>query len=309
MSLKLHFPENGWEAIQRDWSAWWAGALERALVVLECIEPKDEPTPHYASTFLANYELLTPVENLLDVFIPRLEATYWMGDAFPRFWPNFGPGIVAAFAGANLQAARDTTWFSPGRDPDISELHVQCQANNPWWRRVNSITQAAVDHWGEQLSIGLTDLGGNLDILAHLRGTQRLLLDLLDSPGQVDRLISETHQLWMQCYESLYDITRWGHGITCWGPCWSPTRGYLLQSDFSYMISPAMFERFVLPELSACCDALEFPFYHLDGRGQLAHLDMLLSVQRLRGVQWVPGDGQPQADHWLVLIQRIRGSG
>ncbi len=309
MPLHLHFPENGWEAIRKDWSAWWAGDLDRALVVLECIEPQDENTPHYASTFLANYGLDSAVDALLDLFVPRLEATHYLGDAFPRFWPNFGPGIVAAFTGSHLQAVPDTTWFSPAASPEIAHLHIRMVAGNAWWPRVMAVTQAAVERWGQQLSIGFTDLGGNLDILAGTHGTQSLLFDLTDNPQEVDRLVGETSRLWWQCYEALYGMTCHSQGITCWGPCWSPTRGYLLQSDFSYMISPQMYERFVLPDISAGCNALDYAFYHLDGKGQLPHLEMLLALPRLRGIQWVPGDGQPQAEHWLSLIQRIRQSG
>ena len=309
MTLNLHFPDSGWEVITQNWCAWWAGELERALVVLECIEPKDEVTPHYASTFLGNYGPEMPVDELLDHFLPRLQATHYLGDAYPRFWPNFGPGIVAAFTGANQHAAPDTTWFIPVESGKISNLHARMAAGNPWWQRVKAITQAAVERWGDQLSIGFTDLGGNLDILAHLRGTQQLLFDLHDCPREVDRLVHETNQLWLHCYEELYTLTRLGRGSTCWGPCWSPTRGYLLQSDFAYMISPQMFERFVLPDLSACCETLDYPFYHLDGKGQLPHLNILLGMQDLRGIQWVPGDGQPQAEHWLPLLKRIRQVG
>ena len=279
------------------------------MVVLECIEPQDEGTLHYASTFLGNYTPEIPADELLDLFIPRLQATYYMGDAFPRVWPNFGPGIVAAFAGACLNAVQDTTWFTPGGGEAISKFHIGLLVDNPWWRRVQTITLAVVKRWGNQLSIGITDLGGNLDILAHLRGTQQLLFDLVDYPQEVDRLVHETHQLWLHCYGVLYAHTSLGCGITCWGPCWLPRRSYLLQSDFSYMISPQMFERYVLPDLSACCEALDCPVYHLDGKGQLPHLDMLLALERLRGIQWVPGDGQPQAEHWLPLLKRFRQSG
>jgi hypothetical protein len=38
MSLNLRFSESDWERIERDWSTWWAGELERPLVVLECVE-------------------------------------------------------------------------------------------------------------------------------------------------------------------------------------------------------------------------------------------------------------------------------
>jgi hypothetical protein len=309
MELRLHFPDNGWETVRQNWAAWWSGELGRALVVLECIEPQDAGTPHYASTFLGNYGPNKDGKELLELFRPRLEATYYLGEAFPRFWPNFGPGIVAAFAGCGLQAVPDTTWFAPVAIRTISDLHVERQAANPWWQQVAALTRAAIECWGEQLSIGFTDLGGNLDILAHLRGTQRLLLDMIDDPQEIERLVSETHKLWLECYEALYAITCLGQGITSWGPCWSPTRGYLLQSDFAYMISPRMYERFVLPDIYACCEALDYPFYHLDGRGQLPHLDMLLSLRHLRGIQWVPGDGQPPAEHWLPLIQRIQKSG
>jgi hypothetical protein len=309
MPLNLHFPEHGWETIARNWCAWWAGELERALIVLECVDPQDESTPHYASTFLGNYPEATSPGELLEPFIPRLEAIHYLGDAFPRFWPNYGPGIVAACAGAYLHAVADTTWFSPGFDGNIADLHVSMNDNNPWWQRVVSITRGAVERWGQQLSIGFTDLGGNLDVLAHLRGTEQLLLDLSDEPQQVNRLVSETNQLWLDCYEQLYNLTRHGRGITCWGPCWSPASGYLLQSDFSYMISPVMFEQYVLPDLEKCCQRIEYPFYHLDGKGQLAHLNLLFSLESLRGIQWVPGDGQPQAEHWLPLLNRIRKSG
>lgn len=309
MFLNLHFPDNGWETVAQAWSDWWAGELKRALVVLECVEPQDESTPHYASTFWGNYGLENPADELLDLFVPRFQATHYLGDAFPRFWPNFGPGILAACAGARLYAVQDTTWFYPSFEGDITDLHVECIEGSVWWQRVMAVTQAAVKRWGKQLSIGFTDLGGNLDILAHLRGTQQLLLDLVDAPKEVDRLVGETNKLWLRCYEELYTLTSHGRGITCWGPCWSTSRGYLVQSDFAYMISPGMFERFVLPDISACCESLDYAFYHLDGVGQLPHLEMLLSLERLRGIQWVPGDGQPQAEKWLPLLKKIRQSG
>ena len=310
MTLNLHFPEGEWERIEQTWTAWWAGELERPLVVLECVEPEDAHTPHYASTFLGNYPLETPADQVLDLFVPRLEAIYWLGDAFPRFWPNFGPGVVAAFAGAHVQAAPDTTWFSPACPGAITSLHVRCDPHDRWRRRVWEVTQAAVERWGRQLAVGLTDLGGNLDILASLHGTEQLLLDLVDAPAEVDRLVGETTQAWLQCYDDLAAmIQAAGRGITCWGPCWSPGRGYMLQSDCAYMISPCMFERFVLPDLEACCEALDYAFYHLDGRGQIAHLDFLLSLPRLRGIQWVPGDGNPPPECWLPLLRRIRDGG
>jgi hypothetical protein len=36
---------------------------------------------------------------------------------------------------------------------------------------------------------------------------------------------------------------------------------------------------------------------------------MLLSLKRLRGSQWIPGDGAPPPEEWLTLLKRIRDGG
>jgi hypothetical protein len=75
------------------------------------------------------------------------------------------------------------------------------------------------------------------------------------------------------------------------------------------MISPQMFARYVMPDLEACCAAMDYAFYHLDGKGQLVHVDALLSLSRLRGIQWVPGYGKPPCEEWLPLLKKIRDTG
>ena len=310
MTLKLRFSEDDWLRTKRDWSAWWAGDLERPLVVMECLEFLDRYDPHCASVFLGNYPLDAPVDGILDEFTPRLENTHYLGDSFPRFWLNFGPGIAAAFAGAQVHPRWDTTWFTPGKIRNIHDLHINGDWENPWWKRVEEFTLAAITRWGQDLTVGITDLGGNLDIIASLRDTRQLLMDVMKAPQEVDRLVKETIKLWQACFDRLYNIISTSRrGITCWGPCWSDGRGYMLQSDFSYMISPQMFERFVLPDLASCCATMDYAFYHLDGKGQLVHLDSILSITNLRGIQWVPGYGKPPCEEWLPLLKKIRSAG
>ena len=217
---------------------------------------------------------------------------------------------MAAFLGSGVRADPETAWFTPAGDAPIGDLNPAYDADNPWWLRVLEFTRAAVAMWGEHVAVGLTDLGGTLDVLASLRGTHQLLLDLHDSPADVERLMERLTGLWLRYFADLCALVQpAGHGVTGWAPCWAPGPHYMLQSDFAYMISPRMFECFVLPGLEACCAAIPYPLYHLDGVGQIPHLDMLLSVRRLRGVQWVPGEGKPPAQEWLPLLKRIRDAG
>jgi len=41
----------------------------------------------------------------------------------------------------------------------------------------------------------------------------------------------------------------------------------------------------------------------------LPHLDQLLSIERLLGIQWIPGAGQPEASEWPEVLARIRKAG
>jgi 5-methyltetrahydrofolate--homocysteine methyltransferase len=280
------------------------------------LHPDAPPRPNW--TFAGKYPLEMPVEQVLDRSQEVLEAGYFLGDSFPKFYVNIGPGVLAAFLGGQYQLLPDTTWFSPPVTPQgvswenipLDQLSVTFDEQNHLWQRVRDLTRAAVDRWEGQLVIGMTDLGGNLDVLASLIGAQRLAMELLDHPDEIERLCSEIRQAWLSCYEILHAVVEpGGMGSACWASIWAPERYYMFQSDFAYMISPSMFRRFVIPDLQACCQSIPYSFYHLDGKGQIRHLDLLLSLEQLRGIQWIPGDGTPPPEGWLPLLKRIRDGG
>ena len=306
----VHFTEEDWKRAHRDWAAWWEGELERPLVVMHGFQPPaGEPLPP-VHLVTPNYPAEMTAEEIVDRVSPYLTCVRYFGDAFPRWLPNFGPGILAGFLGAEVHPTDSTVWFSPSREIDLSNLKAAYDPENVWWRRVRDITVAAVRRWGSHVVIGHTDLGGNLDVLASLSTTERLLTDLHDAPEEVDRLVGEITTAWLRYYDDTYEIVReTGCGTNCWAPILSSQRCYMLQCDLSAMISSPMFDRFVMPDLDACCRALDHAFYHLDGPGQVRHLDLLLSLERLRGIQWVPGDGAPPPQEWLPLLKRIRDGG
>jgi 5-methyltetrahydrofolate--homocysteine methyltransferase len=308
--MNIHFYEEDWQRIERDWSAWWAGEIDRPMVFLTGAEPEMLARISEAPDFVTNLPLEMSLEEVIDRYQARLEATHYYGDSFPKWWLNFGPGIMAGFCGARVVAAPDTVWFEPSQQVAIEAQHIHYDAENFWWQRVSGLTRLAVERWGDKAVVAHTDLGGNLDILASLRGSQQLGMELYDAPEEVDRLVEEITQLWLRYYDELYAVIhKSGRGTSPWASIWSPKRTYMLQSDFAYMISPKMFERFVMPDLVTCCAALDHAFYHLDGKGQIPHLDQLLSIKDLWGIQWVPGDGAPPPEEWLPLLKRIRDGG
>ena len=182
MAVNLAFDASDWERIARDWTGWWQGELRRPLVVIEGYAEGSEAVLAAAPDFTSDFPLDVPVDQVLDCYERRLAATRYYGDAFPKWWPNYGPGSVAGYLGAEVHCAPDTVWFTPAADTAIDALHVAYAADNPWWQRTCALTAAAVARWGSQVAVGHTDLGGDLDVLASLRTTQSLLLDLTERP-------------------------------------------------------------------------------------------------------------------------------
>lgn len=308
--MKIHFTEQDMQRVKQDWIAWWNGTITHPFFGIEAVDDSMAGMPFA-------YNEVTPVETeqlsaeqILDSVEEFGAGIHWVGGAYPKFWPNYGPGLMAAFLGSPLHIRPDTVWFDPLPVEKLEDIQPQFDAENLWWQRVQKLTELATQRWKGQAIIGLTDLGGNLDILASLRSSEKLLLDLSDTPEEVLRISSEITYLWMRYYDALYDLTRGEEtGCSCWSPMWAPGKFYMLQSDFSYMISPRMFKRFVMPDLTACCNFLDYPFYHLDGIGQLNHLDQILSIPNLRGIQWIPGAGQPEPEEWLDVLRKIREAG
>jgi 5-methyltetrahydrofolate--homocysteine methyltransferase len=308
----IHFSPERWERVRENYRRWWAGELDRPLlaVTVSGHEPDRAEPPLPTHGFTSFYGDDVPPAAIVDVWDYALSAQRYLGDAFPRAGPGFGPGVCAAFSGCQVQNGEGTVWFRPEQVREPAEIHLALDRENRWFRRAAGLYAAAVERWQGAVQLDMTDLGGNLDIVAAFRTTENLLLDLYDHPQEVKRLLWEAHQLWWDSFAAFNAIIRPSNpGSTAWVPILSEEPYYILQCDFAYMIGPDMFREFVLPELQATCRRLGHAFYHLDGIGQLPHLDALLSLPELDGIQWVMGDGQPEAEHWGHVYRRIREAG
>jgi 5-methyltetrahydrofolate--homocysteine methyltransferase len=172
---------------------------------------------------------------------------------------------------------------------------------------MKDIYKTAIERWQGNVQLDMTDLGGNLDIVSTFRPAEKLLLDLYDHPDEVKRLLWEAHHAWHVAFNDLSELLKpTNPGHTAWASIFSDEPYYMLQCDFCYMIGPDMFDEFVKPELDATCKLVSRPFYHLDGPGQIPHLDSLLQIPELKGIQWVPGSGSKSESEWPEIHRKIR---
>ena len=86
-------------------------------------------------------------------------------------------------------------------------------------------------------------------------------------------------------------------------------RWYTISCDFICMISDSMFRRVILPSLEREIAHMRHSLFHLDGPGALRHLDALLELDNLTGIQWVYGSGAGPAGRWIDVYRRIQDAG
>ena len=310
--MSIDFDSKRWERVVENSARWWAGDLGRPLIQVNMGgHDPGRPEPDLpAHQFASFYDLSVPAETIVDRWDYDLSCRRFMGDAFPTMQPVLGTGIVAAFLGAVLDPGEGTVWLHPPKPVEVPDLHFEYDADNVWLKRMRELYQAAMDRWQGKVLLGMAELGGALDILATFRPAEQLLLDLYDHPEDVKRLTWEVHELWWRYYEEFNRILQpVNPGYSDWGSIYSDKPSFMLQCDFCYMIGPDMFDEFVKPELAASCRRLSNAFYHLDGPGQLPHLDSLLTIPELKGVQWIPGRGVPDSRHWPEVWRKIHDAG
>jgi 5-methyltetrahydrofolate--homocysteine methyltransferase len=298
--------------VRDNYRLWWKGELGRPILPLViCGADPGRSKPPVPSLSFANCaDFSISPEQIVDRMDYDLSCCEFYGDSYP--WINmhhFGPGVAAAFLGAVPESTERTVWFHPVREVPAEELHFTYDPDNRWLRRVKDIYRAGMRRWGGNVCMAMTDLGGTLDILASFLSTEGLLFELLDHPEEIVRLSREITELWLQFYGEITEILKGQQGYSDWSSIYAENPSYMLQCDFCYMIGPDMFQSFVRGDLSRTAAALDRPFYHLDGIGELKHLDSLLAIDAVKGIQWIPGAGEPETRDWSEVYAKISRAG
>lgn len=309
--MAVHFDMERMEQVAQNHIRWWKGELDRPLIKVLIEDAYEVPACSIPvlSQKTCNDFSVTP-EQVVDALDNALSRQEYLGDAFPMVnFDAFGPGVLAAFCGAKLDNSSGAVWFFPQEELEIEDIHVQYDPENRYVRRIKDIYRAGLERWQGNVIMGIPDLGGVMDVAAALRGSENLLMDLYDCPEEVIRLNAEIQQAWYEAYQDFMQVLKPQKLNTNWSGILSDDPSYIIQCDFSYMIGNPMFKEFVLETLRRDTERLHNTIYHLDGIGELNHLDDILSLEKLNAVQWVFGEGKPPAECWLDVYRRIMAAG
>ncbi len=317
-----------WNEIKSRMELWWeAKNTDRPVMAMQVAKP-DSATkttgwvksssgesdvekcaaldPEDATAFWTDFDLLMKRhEELFTQF-------HFTAETYPRFFANLGVASLAVFLGSKPIFTKDTIWYGHAFDSlDQAEIHFDPQ--NEWLKWSVDITGRAAAYGAGEFLTGFPDLTEHLDVLASLMDTQELLISMMDDGERVHELLHEIQKAWFHVYDMHYELIRDAEGFSNYGPFQLLGKGKIakLQCDVSAMISPGMFDEFVVPYLNEQADWLDKSLYHLDGVDAVKHLDSVLSIKNLDALQWTPGAGNPDGgdEAWDFIYQKTLDAG
>lgn len=293
---------------------WEREIVDRALIAVTApIDPGKAISPfvndidfHGDAEALRDY--WTNPATIRAVNLAKLENTFLGGESLPAIFQNYGTSGHCAYYGANPTYQQETIWFDPiWEEVDLSVIQFDA-------KRLEKHLETArylVENAGGDYFVAMPDQCGTIDALGHLMGTENVMMAMMDQPEELERAVAKLNQGWATAVQAFYQASRdnCDGSVHAWMNLWAPGLVQQMQCDFSVMISPEMFGRFAVPELEQQIAHIDYPVYHFDGVEQVAHLDHILGLEKLRAIQWTHVAGQPSAAHYIPVLRRIQDAG
>ncbi len=304
--------KSDWDQSKKRFEAWWNhDCIDRVLLQIHA--PKDNPPKNPSPVPNSLEDRWLGIDYRIAYSEYVIDHTYYGGDAFPTLDTHIGPGTMSLYLGAIPNFDERTVWYHKCID-DIKTAKVpEYDPNNHYWQFSQELAREGMKRLKNKALVTFPDLVEGLDTISSLVGNDELLFYLIDAPEHVHRFQKQINPLYFTYYDTLYEIIKDESGGSVFSAfqTWGPGRIAKVQCDFSAMISPAMYEEFVVPYLAKQCAQLDYSVFHLDGPCCVQHLPLLLEIKELDAIQWTPTAGiEPATDpKWWPLYKQIRDAG
>lgn len=297
------------DKILERFEAWWqCEIVDRPLVTIGVRPERPAKVPEKTHATLR--ERWFDFEYALEKCEAELEMAVLVGDDFPVFEPKLGPEICSTVYGCDLEFSETTSWAIPIVRSCREILDIRPNLDNVYWNTIRRATDVSLERGVGRWLTSMPDLHTNGDLVASLRNPEDMCLDCADDLDSVRAACEYVTDFYPTMYEDLWKrIEATGQSCTTWVPALHAGRMYVTNCDFICMVSRKMFEEAILPSIVREMRYLERNIFHLDGPGALRHLDTLLALDELDGMQWVYGAGDPPAARWIDVYKRIQAAG
>jgi hypothetical protein len=290
---------------------WERELIDRPLVQFQLNKPANERLELPVSGHATLWDKMIDAEFQAEWSLAHLSNQLFLGDTMPVAWPNLGPEIMAACYGCPMQTAEyNVGSCSPCFQKIADTRHMMFNWNSPYLNKLEELTDAFLEIGKGKFITGVADWHNGTDCLANLVGSMNLATALINDPNQVKASLAQIEMDHQRMYRNIYKkLKAAGQAITTWVPLVSDEKYYVVSNDYSAMVSDPMYRDLFLEGVVMECQFLDKSIYHLDGPDALRHLNTILEIGELDGVQFVPPPGKNSFRRWSHVYRRIQAAG
>ena len=299
---------DNWEERKAHYEEYWNYSNGIPLIAISA--PKDG----------AVYDYETPDDNYQGIFDTQMEIrnnrkyfynTYFGGDSYPYIAPTLGTDLISGILGLELHYNETSSWVKH-LDCDLAEItDFTPDPDNFYLNRMDKILQELTeDAKNGDYVVAMVDLNTLMDGVSSLVGPQKLCLEMIDSPEEVKRVTKEHIKLYKDVFNR-YDriVTRYQKGNTNWLGIYSDVPWYFISNDFMVMVSGDFFDEFIEEPLRDVAAFHKRNLFHLDGENAVMHLDRILQIGEISGVQVQATPAVQSVEFWMPHLKKIQRAG
>lgn len=293
------------EEVAKRWNAYYEGEIiDRPIV---CVTV---PSNNFTKIKRVSYYewIYGDIDSNIDRYLAAMGQIYWGGESVPSFYPSFGPHEIALYTGAKLIWNKDslkTNWVIPYVEDWEKTLPLKIEDDNFYWQRKCKIYQRGAEKLRGKMAMSPVDFHSNMDLLAAIRGSDKLCMDVIDTPELIDKAMMSARALFPKIWQGITESGNM-YELGFYQSLYSMDGACRIQCDFSCMISPQMFKRWVLPAIEEEATYVKNAVYHWDGVEALVHKDALINSKNIYTLSFLPGYGKGTHLDYIDLLKEIQ---
>jgi hypothetical protein len=260
------------------------------------------PGGRYGPEDLAVWKFLDQYERLFGEYEALGGELFWSAAAF------WGVPWLEAIAGCPVFAdyATGSSRSRPLDAPPVAEDIPEFSVEDPWIAKAREFLTVLGTRSGGRYPLATTLMRGIADVMAAMYGSPQFIYRLLDEPQESLRVAERLVRLWVGFADSQLELIPPFHGGvgSFYYNLWMPGRGVWIQEDAAALLSPELFERFVLPGLTEIVRHFDSSIIHLHP-SDFIPVDFLVETG-LTAIELHIDYGGPRAEALLPYYRKIQ---
>ncbi len=243
-----------------------------------------------------------------------LYGNCFCGDAMPVASLMVGLDIVntTILAGGDYDysSSNDFIGFQPGRFK-LEETVAGFDPGHPLVQDLMACYDRVIQRVGQDALVNTPMTLDALSSLYAMCGSSTFLMDMLDKKELIKQRVREMTQTYLAFYDHFYDHLKVkGYGESAsWFQVFAEGKFESVRCDFSLMLSPDLFDEFVMPELIQVCDHMDYTLFNMCSVQHARFLDQLATIPSLDGIFWNPEPYLDGIRGYLPVLQKIKEKG